>query len=96
MKVYVLSLISGILIGLMYSWINVPSPAPPVIALLGLLGILAGEQVIPVGRKMLRGAGFLMAWQEERCNQHLFGSLPGRNSNRPGPTAGVSSEEKRS
>lgn len=96
MRAYVLSLLAGVLIGVVYSWIDVLSPAPPVIALLGLLGILMGEQLIPVGKKLLRGASFPVAWKEESCSQHLFGSLPGRNSNRPKPTAGVSSEEKRS
>ncbi|WP_144157569.1 XapX domain-containing protein [Paraburkholderia sp. BCC1885] len=96
MKAYVLSLLAGILIGLVYGWIGVPSPAPPVVALIGLLGILAGEQIIPVARKMLSGAHFRVAWNEEHCNQHLFGALPGRNSGRSQPRAGISSEEKRS
>jgi XapX domain-containing protein len=96
MKAYVFSFLAGILIGLMYSWIDVPSPAPPAIALLGLLGILVGEQVIPVGKKMFRGVGFLVAWREEHCNQHVFGPLPTRASNRAGELAGASSKEKRS
>ncbi len=45
MKPYLLSLGLGLLVGLVYALSGVRSPAPPVIALVGLLGILAGEQL---------------------------------------------------
>lgn len=45
MKLYLLSLGAGILVGLIYGVLNVKSPAPPVVALVGLLGMLGGEQV---------------------------------------------------
>lgn len=45
MKIYLLSLGAGLLVGVLYGLINVRSPAPPVVALVGLLGILAGEQI---------------------------------------------------
>jgi XapX domain-containing protein len=96
MKAYVLSLLAGILVGVVYSLIGMQSPAPPLVALVGLLGILAGEQIFPVVKKMLSGANFRVAWKEEHCNQHLFGSLPGRNAGGPRPMTGASSEEKRS
>jgi len=41
---YVLSTGAGVFVGLVYGAIGVRSPAPPLIALAGLLGILAGEQ----------------------------------------------------
>ncbi len=44
MKAYVLSLCVGVLVGAIYGVLGVRSPAPPVIALLGLLGMLLGEQ----------------------------------------------------
>ena len=44
MKVYLLSLAVGVLVGVIYGLLNVRSPAPPYVALLGLLGILLGEQ----------------------------------------------------
>ncbi|CAN0622319.1 XapX domain containing protein [Burkholderia sp. lig30] len=47
MKSYLLSLGAGALIGVVYSAIKVRSPAPPLIALVGLLGMLIGEQAIP-------------------------------------------------
>lgn len=40
------SLGAGVLIGLIYALLKVRSPAPPAIALVGLLGMLAGEQLV--------------------------------------------------
>lgn len=96
MKAYGLSLLAGILIGFVYSVLGVMSPAPPVIALLGLLGILAGEQIFPIARRLLSGTRLSVAWEEEHCKQHLFGSLPGRQSGTHDHKAGTTSEEKRS
>ena len=45
MRVYLLSLGAGLLVGIVYSLLNVPSPAPPMVALVGLFGILIGEQI---------------------------------------------------
>jgi XapX domain-containing protein len=56
MRVYVLSLGAGLLVGVVYSLLNVRSPAPPVVALVGLLGILLGEQIIPLAKHMLQGS----------------------------------------
>jgi XapX domain-containing protein len=53
MKAYLLSLAIGILVGVLYSLAGVKSPAPPVIALVGLFGILGGEQLIPWIRTMM-------------------------------------------
>ncbi|HWA46783.1 MAG TPA: DUF1427 family protein [Dongiaceae bacterium] len=53
MKPYLLSLGAGLLIGLIYSLLHVRSPAPPVIALVGLLGILAGEQIVPLANQYI-------------------------------------------
>ncbi|WP_408445330.1 DUF1427 family protein [Paraburkholderia sediminicola] len=43
MKAYALSPLAGILVGGVYSLIGVMSRAPPVVALVGLLGMLAGD-----------------------------------------------------
>ena len=43
---YAISLAVGLLVGVIYGLLNVRSPAPPIIALLGLLGILLGETAI--------------------------------------------------
>ena len=79
MKLYLFSLGAGVMVGIFYSLIAVRSPAPPVVALVGLLGILAGEQVIPVSRQILAGIPFAVAWRQSGCTQHLFGTLPGRD-----------------
>lgn len=80
MKIYLMSLSVGVLVGVIYSLLNVRSPAPPVVALVGLLGILIGEQVIPVGKQMLAGSAFQFAWRQSKCTAHVFGMLPGRQS----------------
>ena len=43
---YLISLVAGLGIGVIYGLISVRSPAPPIIALLGLLGMLAGEATV--------------------------------------------------
>jgi XapX domain-containing protein len=78
MKIYFLSLGAGLLVGVIYSLLNVRSPAPPLIALVGLLGILVGEQVIPVSKQLLSGSSFRGACQDAKCSSHQFGMLPGR------------------
>lgn len=45
MKVLVLSFVVGLGVGVLYGLIRVKSPAPPIVALLGLLGMVLGEQV---------------------------------------------------
>lgn len=51
MKPYLLSLGAGLLIGVAYHLLGVRSPAPPVIALVGLAGILLGEQILPIAQR---------------------------------------------
>lgn len=82
MKIYLFSLAAGVLVGVIYSLLHVRSPAPPLVALVGLFGILIGEQVIPVGKKMLQGAPFEAAFHRSDSFAHLFGRLPGRNGDR--------------
>jgi len=53
---YLISLGAGILAGVLYGVLNVRSPAPPAIALIGLLGMLVGEQVVPVAKRLIHGA----------------------------------------
>jgi XapX domain-containing protein len=47
---YLISLLMGLAVGVAYGLINVRSPAPPLIALVGLLGMVLGEQAIGVAR----------------------------------------------
>jgi XapX domain-containing protein len=43
---YVYSLVSGLLFGIGYGLLGLKSPAPPLIALVGLLGMLGGDQLV--------------------------------------------------
>lgn len=54
---YVISLVVGLGVGAIYGGLNVKAPAPPIIALLGLLGILVGEMVV----RHLRGHPHIIA-----------------------------------
>lgn len=45
MKVLFISFAVGLFVGVLYGVIRVKSPAPPIVALLGLLGMVLGEQL---------------------------------------------------
>lgn len=45
---YLISLGIGLLVGLLYAVLDFRSPAPPAIALVGLLGMQLGEQLFPL------------------------------------------------
>ena len=46
MKTMLISFIVGLLVGVAYAVLRVRSPAPPLVALAGLLGMVWGEQLI--------------------------------------------------
>jgi len=75
MKLYLASLAVGLLVGAIYGVLNVRSPAPPVIALVGLLGILMGEQIPPLVRQLIK-AESPAAWLQDQVRPHMFGQLP--------------------
>jgi XapX domain-containing protein len=75
MKMYLASLGAGLLVGVIYSLINVRSPAPPVIALIGLLGILIGEQIPPLVKSFLSEGPTVQSWLGH-VRPHMFGHLP--------------------
>ncbi|MFS8037514.1 XapX domain-containing protein [Xanthobacter sp. AM11] len=83
MKLYLLSLGAGLLVGVVYSLLQVRSPAPPVVALVGLLGILIGEQIVPVARNLMAGDSFARAIGLADCGAHVLGQLPGRQAAAP-------------
>ncbi|MGA0561296.1 XapX domain-containing protein [Ancylobacter sp. VNQ12] len=83
MKLYLASLAGGLLVGIVYSLINVRSPAPPVVALIGLFGMLLGEQVVPVARHLIKGDGLFAAIGLADCSSHVLGQLPGRSAATP-------------
>ncbi len=49
----VVSLLMGLVVGAAYGLVQVRSPAPPLIALVGLLGMVLGEQAIDRVRRHL-------------------------------------------
>ncbi|WP_168073064.1 DUF1427 family protein [Caulobacter sp. SSI4214] len=53
MKPYLLSLAVGLMVGVIYALLGVRSPAPPAIALLGLLGMLLGERIVPAAKALI-------------------------------------------
>ena len=53
MKMYALALGVGVLVGVLYYLLNVKSPAPPFVALVGLLGIVVGEKLIPLLKTLM-------------------------------------------
>ncbi|WP_159977731.1 MULTISPECIES: DUF1427 family protein [unclassified Novosphingobium] len=77
MKPYLISLAAGLLVGVVYSFLGVRSPAPPMIALIGLLGILLGEQVVPLAKKAFAGTEDVAHFVQTDCRQHVLGRLPG-------------------
>jgi XapX domain-containing protein len=83
MKPYLISLGAGVLVGIVYNFLNVRSPAPPVIALVGLLGILAGEQVVPLAKRLLSSEPISASWLKRECAPHVLGSLPVGESAKP-------------
>jgi XapX domain-containing protein len=50
---YFVSFVMGLAVGVAYALVQVGSPAPPVIALVGLLGILMGEHAVGLAKPHL-------------------------------------------
>ena len=78
MKVYVISLAVGILVGIIYALLHVKSPAPPAIALIGLLGMLVGEQVVPTAKRLIAGEPVTVAWFRSECIPKITGAPAGK------------------
>ena len=76
MKIYVLSLAAGILVGVIYALLQVRSPAPPLVALVGLLGILCGEQLPPLVKNFIHRQATPTVWLREQVMPHMCGELP--------------------
>jgi XapX domain-containing protein len=68
MKALLLSFLVGLLVGVLYGVIRVKSPAPPIIALLGLLGMVLGEQA----------GGWLLTKKREAANLSTAHVVGGR------------------
>lgn len=79
MKPYLISLAAGLLVGIVYSFLGVKSPAPPMIALVGLLGILFGEQMVPIARRLIAGQPVAQS-ATLTCAEPVMSRLPGDQS----------------
>ena len=66
MRSYLASLILGVAVGVIYGLVKVRSPAPPAIALLGLLGMLAGEQAVSLVRSHMFKSGVQLSVSRDR------------------------------
>jgi len=86
MKAFVVSLMVGVLAGIIYGLLQVRSPAPPVMALLGLLGMLVGEQVLPVCRRALSRQPLFMKWFRTECVPKISGTPPAKEGAPPPDT----------
>lgn len=73
MKLYVISLAVGLLVGIIYAVLQVRSPAPPAIALIGLLGMLIGEQIVPSVKRLMTGEPVTVAWLRSECVPKISG-----------------------
>jgi len=76
MKPYLVSAGVGLLVGIIYALLKVRSPAPPVIALIGLLGMLLGEQLVPIVKRLASPEPVTVSFLASQCSEHVFGSLP--------------------
>jgi XapX domain-containing protein len=54
LKAYLLSFVLGCAVGVLYAVCRVKSPAPPIVALIGLLGMVLGESGYTLLKTMLR------------------------------------------
>lgn len=73
---YLATLGAGLLVGVIYSLIHVRSPAPPAIALLGLLGMLIGEQLVPIAKRAINGEPVSISWFASTCLPEITGIAP--------------------
>ncbi|ADU69245.1 XapX domain-containing protein [Pantoea sp. At-9b] len=83
LKSYAISLGVGVLAGLIYGLIDVNSPAPPVIALLGLFGMLVGEQLVPLAQRLIRRQPVTLAWFRHECVPKISGTPPPQGEKEP-------------
>lgn len=84
MKIYILSLVAGLAVGVFYALVQVRSPAPPVVALIGLFGILVGEQIPPLVKAWAHRRPAAVAWLDQ-VKPHVFGHLPAGSKTKDTP-----------
>jgi XapX domain-containing protein len=70
------SLGAGLLVGCIYALLQVRSPAPPAIALIGLFGMLVGEQAVPIAKRLISGEPVTVSWFRAECVSRISGIAP--------------------
>jgi XapX domain-containing protein len=84
MREYVVSLAAGTLVGVIYGLLDVHSPAPPAVALVGLLGMLIGGQIMPIAQRVWRKE-FSLKWFSKECVPNITGVSPEEPRPKKGP-----------
>jgi XapX domain-containing protein len=51
MTAYLVSLLMGLAVGVAYGLVDVRSPAPPLVALVGLFGMVLGQQAVDMAKR---------------------------------------------
>jgi XapX domain-containing protein len=64
LKDCIIALAAGALVGVIYGLINVRSPAPPIIGLVGLVGILLGEQAVLLAKRVMNSEPITISLQK--------------------------------
>jgi XapX domain-containing protein len=54
---YLVSLLMGLAVGAAYGVVQVRSPAPPIVALVGLFGMVLGQQAVDTAKRYLGRTG---------------------------------------
>lgn len=83
MKSWIVSLLVGVLAGGIYALLKVHSPAPPVVALFGLFGMLVGEQLVPAIRRLIAREPLTLAWFRHECMPKISGAPQPERSDSP-------------
>jgi XapX domain-containing protein len=60
---YLVSLLMGLAVGVAYGLVQVRSPAPPLIALVGLLGMVVGQQATDMAKRQFAPPAHMSAAQ---------------------------------
>jgi xanthosine utilization system XapX-like protein len=51
------------------------------------LGILAGEQIVPIAKRLIAGERLSFGWLKSECGERVFGALPTKLTERQKDTA---------
>jgi XapX domain-containing protein len=71
LKDCIIALAAGALVGVIYGLINVRSPAPPIIGLVGLVGILLGEQAVLLAKRVVNSQPIAISHPRDEGEPHI-------------------------